>query len=53
MMMEREVPTREWKDYKIDNSQFKEGGEFDVTGKDNEKGDGHIEHAETTSASSV
>ncbi|KAF8593875.1 general substrate transporter [Ceratobasidium sp. AG-I] len=55
MMMEHKVPTREWKNYKIDNSQFKEGGEFDVTGKDHEKDKdaGHIEHVDTTSGSSV
>ncbi|QRV98553.1 Sugar (and other) transporter [Ceratobasidium sp. AG-Ba] len=53
MMMERQVPTREWKDYEINNSQFKQGGDFDVAPDSEKKVDGHIEHAESRTSGTV
>jgi hypothetical protein len=48
MMMELELPTRQWKNYQIDSAQFKEGGEFYIAAeKEKGKGDGHFEHAES------
>jgi len=46
MMMEREIPTRQWKHYQVDNSQYRQDGDFDVV-LQKEKGNGHIEHVES------
>lgn len=45
-MMEREVPTREWKNYKIDATDFV--SESDTNGS-KEKSAGHFEHVEAPS----
>ncbi|KAF8747214.1 MFS monosaccharide transporter [Rhizoctonia solani] len=52
MMLEREIPTREWKDYKINSAEFAQGGEYDVSEKKG-KGAGHIEHIDSSSGSAA